>query len=172
MQSTGATDYDRTHPSTTTSCIKTSSEKKKKQFTYRCGCTQIQGRNMSQLNALRQIKHPFQHKTITTMHKKITEKFRTNTGNSMKLSAVTGSPIYLLSLYLFSRTSTITRTLKNCFYIKTAFMSIWLNLHCWHICEKLVLLKITLHKQKKATFGLTKSISSFIKKKKKLVRCP
>lgn len=44
---------------------------------------------------------------------KITEKFRTNTGNSMKLSAVTGSPIYLLSLYLFSRTSTITRTLKT-----------------------------------------------------------
>lgn len=88
-------------------------KKKKKHFTYRCGCTQIQGRNMSQLNALRQIEHPFQHKTITTTHKKITEKFRTNTGNSMKLSAVTGSPIYLLSLYLFSRTSTITRTLKT-----------------------------------------------------------
>lgn len=31
---------------------------------------------MSQLNALRQIKHPFQHKTITTIHKKTKQKIK------------------------------------------------------------------------------------------------
>lgn len=33
-------------------------------------------------------------------------------------------------------------------------MLIWLNLRCWHNCESWFCCELTLHKQKKATFGL------------------